>query len=273
MKKHQDKEWLEEQYITRKLSIKEIAALAGCSYPNIQYWLKKHGVPSRSPLEGRRIAAEQQYAGQPYTDKIWLEQRYWDDGLDMNEIGSLVGCSGTTILRWMERLGVPRRTKSRAGKKNWEENESRRERFTQGIKDAWQNGAFSSPEYRRVISEKAKERWAQGDYDGENHPRWLGGRSFEPYPPSFNGKFKKKIRERDGYLCAICRLSGKCVHHINYVKDDTEPMNCITLCRRCHSVTNSNRVYWETVLSDLMKARYGLLYRRSGLPRLLQPVR
>lgn len=79
---------------------------------------------------------------------------------------------------------------------------------------------------------------------GERSHAWLGGKSFEPYPPTFNNKFKRMIRQRDNYTCAMCGEYGKDVHHINYVKNDTFPENCITLCRSCHVKTNSNRDYW-----------------------------
>lgn len=84
---------------------------------------------------------------------------------------------------------------------------------------------------------------------GENSPSWQGGKSFEPYPITFNDKFKRMIRNRDNHICKICGKKGKDVHHINYVKDDTFPYNCITLCRSCHTRTNSNREYWQQYFS------------------------
>src|SRR5262245_1673320 len=80
---------------------------------------------------------------------------------------------------------------------------------------------------------------------GKNSNNWIGGKSFEPYPITFNEPFKRKIRERDNYTCAVCKGDGNIVHHINYVKNDTVPENCITLCRSCHGKTNSNRKYWQ----------------------------
>jgi hypothetical protein len=79
---------------------------------------------------------------------------------------------------------------------------------------------------------------------GKNAPRWLGGKSFEPYPVAFNKEFKTRVRERDNYTCAICGEYGNVVHHINYVKMDTFPKNCIIVCSSCHIKTNTNREYW-----------------------------
>ena len=91
--------------------------------------------------------------------------------------------------------------------------------------------------------------------EGANNSQWKGGKSFEPYPATFNMAFKQKIRKRDNYICAICQEKGNCVHHINYIKEDTVPRNCITLCRRCHTATNSNRDYWQPLLEKIIETR------------------
>jgi len=91
---------------------------------------------------------------------------------------------------------------------------------------------------------------------GEKSHMWMGGVSYEPYPSSFNRAFKRKIRARDKHACALCGAAdSKDVHHISYIKDDTTPGNCITLCRKCHSKTNYNREHWQAVLTEIMQAR------------------
>lgn len=99
---------------------------------------------------------------------------------------------------------------------------------------------------------------------GSNNPNWRGGRSFEPYPITFNEEFKRKIRQRDHHQCAICWLFGKDVHHINYIKEDTVPENCITLCKTCHVVTNFNRDHWQLALGNLQQIR--LAVQKNGIP-------
>lgn len=89
---------------------------------------------------------------------------------------------------------------------------------------------------------------------GPAHASWRGGP--RPYPQEWNEAFRQAIRERDNHTCAVCRMLGKDVHHINYVKDDTTPENCITLCKPCHGATGSNRKYWQVALSDLVLARH-----------------
>jgi len=107
----------------------------------------------------------------------------------------------------------------------------------------------------RFCCRKCKGRAQSKTRTGKNNPRWNGGTSFEPYPSTFTKEFKRKIRQRDKCLCAICNKPARSVHHINYVKDDTTPDNCITLCRKCHGKTGANREYWQTVLSETAQER------------------
>jgi len=94
--------------------------------------------------------------------------------------------------------------------------------------------------------------YASREADGNSN--WRGGKSFEPYPMTFNAEFKCKVRERDRYTCAICgKHPARVVHHINYVKDDTIPNNCITLCGICHGKTNFQRVYWQDRLQKVVR--------------------
>lgn len=99
---------------------------------------------------------------------------------------------------------------------------------------------------------------------GKRNPNWYGGVSFEIYPQEFNKKFKRKIREREGYKCLLCGLkeNGKkhCVHHINYDKMDTTLENCCCLCDLCHCPTISNREMWTSALIGLMVDKYAYVY-------------
>lgn len=85
----------------------------------------------------------------------------------------------------------------------------------------------------------------------EKHPSWLGGISFEPYGIDFNKKLKRRIRERDDYLCQNCgkkELSLKkvlSVHHIDYDKQNNCEYNLISLCPNCHTQTNNQREIWK----------------------------
>jgi len=85
---------------------------------------------------------------------------------------------------------------------------------------------------------------------GKNHPNWQGGKSFEPYSPSFNQQLKDRIRVRDNFICQECgipelecdrRLS---IHHIDYDKKNCKEENLISLCVGCNAKANFNRKCW-----------------------------
>jgi len=126
-----------------------------------------------------------------------------------------------------------------------------------------QKGIIFSEERRKKMSE-AKE-----GLTGEKSNHWLGGISFDPYTPDFNGNFKRKIRKRDNYKCMICGKPQKelkrqlDVHHIDYNKLNSFPQNCVSLCISCHMKTQGNRKQWTTFFQSLLKEKYGYQYTQD----------
>jgi len=101
-------------------------------------------------------------------------------------------------------------------------------------------GKKHTPETLKRLSIAQKKRFEKI----ENHPRWQGGISFEPYSLDWTKTLRKSIRERDHYICQICSAEGIDVHHIDYNKKNCNPDNLITLCHKCHMKTNTNRNTW-----------------------------
>jgi len=92
---------------------------------------------------------------------------------------------------------------------------------------------------------------------GDKNGNWQGGTGREPYAWTFNEELKEEIRRRDGYYCQRCgktqaengqKLS---IHHIDYNKKNSDPMNLITLCNGCNGRVNTNRPYWTEYFSGL----------------------
>jgi hypothetical protein len=52
---HWNRDWLHQKYIVEKKSTCEIAAEVGCTDNNIHFWMQKHGIPTRSVSEARRV--------------------------------------------------------------------------------------------------------------------------------------------------------------------------------------------------------------------------
>jgi len=101
---------------------------------------------------------------------------------------------------------------------------------------------------------------------GEKNNNWHGGISFKPYDKTFNNKFKRAIRKRDNHICMMCGIHKEKyyrafdVHHINYDKLLSIPQNCISLCKNCHGLAQTNRKYWIKFFQNLLSDRYGYNY-------------
>ena len=141
---------------------------------------------------------------------------------------------------------------------------SRGREFSKEHKQNIKETHWSKSLKRNQIIEKTK-------HIGENHPNWLGGKSFEPYDIEFNKKFKKAIRERDG-CCMLCNIGFEDlhllkrkihIHHVNYDKLISLPQNCISLCNKCHGITNKNREHWTKFFQSLLTERYNYQYNEN----------
>lgn len=118
------------------------------------------------------------------------------------------------------------------------------------------NPMFGIP---RTDEQKAKQSVAM---TGEKHPNWQGGLSFKPYCTKFDNTYKEKIRNLFGNECFLCTLSeadngqALSVHHPSYNKRcgcDGTVCKCVPLCISCHSKTNFDRDYWQTLIMEMLK--------------------
>ncbi len=100
---------------------------------------------------------------------------------------------------------------------------------------------------RPSLSEETKKKMSKS-ISGKNHWNWQNGKSLEPYSIDWTITLKISIRERDKYTCQICgeKQNEKAfsIHHIDYDKKNCNPINLITLCKKCHAKTNFNRDKW-----------------------------
>ena len=147
---------------------------------------------------------------------------------------------------------------------------------------SWWKGKQLSEEHRKKLSESHKNYKMphsqkqkisialKGRFLGEDSSRWNGGTSFEPYTLDFNEQFKESIRERDNRSCVVCNKMEEdelkerrwklSIHHIDYIKINTFPQNCIALCHCCHNKTLINRPHWTTFFQSLLKELYQYEY-------------
>ncbi|MCK4522396.1 MAG: HNH endonuclease [Nanoarchaeota archaeon] len=126
---------------------------------------------------------------------------------------------------------------------------------TQETKDKIKAG-MRRPAVKKKMSEAHKgntQGFQKGNQLWKKNGMWQGGIWNNPYSKDWTDTLRDSIRQRDEYVCQECglhqdELKGWMkrldVHHIDYDKENCDPKNLISLCRRCHNKTNLNREYW-----------------------------
>lgn len=142
-------------------------------------------------------------------------------------------------------------------------------------------GVPKSQEHKKKLSDVRKRLFTEGkinwniskynkNHKKDKHPRWLGEKSFEVYPPTFNKEFKNLIKLRDNFCCLNCNISEQkhiiinrkklTIHHIDYNKKNTCFINCCTVCNRCNLKANINRKEWVNYYQLLLSKKYNYTY-------------
>lgn len=103
---------------------------------------------------------------------------------------------------------------------------------------------------------------------------WRGGIAYEPYDSNFNKRFKNLIRKRDNQVCMNCGIHREKItrslniHHVDYNKELSIKENCISLCDKCHALTNFNREYWIKIFQEKLSKLYSYNYSEGGVIQL-----
>ena len=118
------------------------------------------------------------------------------------------------------------------------------------------NKGIPMSEVQKLKISIAKKGRNYNKMGAESH-LWKGGVSFEIYGINWRESLKRQIRERDDYTCQYCKLKQTTkvfsVHHINFIKNDCDYWNLITLCAICHNLTtNGDRIYWTKYFQDII---------------------
>jgi hypothetical protein len=134
-------------------------------------------------------------------------------------------------------------------------------------KPSWAKGKKFSDEHKKKLSEATKkngpmawtyERWMKAlpkiIVTAIKHE--LGGFN-SPYNNHSWRKTRKKVYERDNYVCQEClrlcdRETGISCHHIDYNTDNNSLNNLITLCSSCHGKTTQKPDEWTQYYQDKM---------------------
>lgn len=161
---------------------------------------------------------------QKLNDAAWLRASYWEDGLSMSQIATLVGVvnfNPATVAKAMRRHGIPRRSISEAktGRPNRNKGVPMSAEQRQKMSEA-RKGKPSplTAEQRQALSVKMKQ---------------IKGTS--PAADVRAGRRTARRTFRDPTPCTVCGAVANLVrHHRNENTSDNSPENIAWLCRSCH---------------------------------------
>ncbi len=138
-----------------------------------------------------------------------------------------------------------------------------------------------NPEVGKKISDKLKGRTFSKETiqkmsakkQGIPLEEWEKFVSREPYDQNWTPKFRREIRKRDNQICMLCEIHREklseafIIHHINQDKNLTVSQNCISLCRKCHTLIHSDKnkkEYWTKFFQSLLAEKYDYQYSENG---------
>lgn len=102
-----DSDELERLYVDERLSTIEIAERADTTPSAVRYWMRQHGIDSRTISEANTAFSD--------SDLGKIESLYWEDGYSSREIADVFDTYSPTICRVMRRAGVERRDSAPTG--------------------------------------------------------------------------------------------------------------------------------------------------------------
>ncbi len=237
MKKYNiTKKYLIQEYIDNKITITQIAKRIKCSYTFIRNHLLKYNIKIRTKRESM-IGKNQKFN----ISKDFLIKEYIVNKKSAYKIAEMLKCTNGTIYNCLEKYNIKSRSHSEAviGE------------LCPSFIDGRTNKKYYCIDCGKELSGYQAKRCRSCCNSGENNPSYIDGLSRE-YPSEFNEELKESIRKRDNYTCQLCGKSGKCVHHIDYDKENCKEENLLTLCIGCNVKVNYNREYWKNYFSSVI---------------------
>ena len=86
-----NKEWLYEYYVTKKMSLQQISEIVGCSSFNVRQYLKKYNINLRDKIEARKLIQPISFKYNLLNNKDWLHQKYIIEKYGTKKITKLAG--------------------------------------------------------------------------------------------------------------------------------------------------------------------------------------
>ena len=104
-KKYHNADWLREKYHGEEMTLREVGDLCGVTDATIGAWMKKHGIERRNRRQAQRAKGR-------HTEREWLAEQYHGKGRSLKDIANECDVNAVTIMNWMERHNIPRRSYS-----------------------------------------------------------------------------------------------------------------------------------------------------------------
>ncbi len=182
-------EFLLENYVRNKFTLKQVGELVGCNISTVIKYLEKYGIQVRDIREAKKTQHNSKGIFSQLLTKEFLEEFYIKQKLSRREIGGLLGCSETPIAIALKKHKIKPR----------EKNETKK----------------GKKQPREVCLKRSLS--LKGKYLGENSPNWKGGIS--PLSDSIRhlpeyGKWTLEVLKKANYTCEDCSKKGYLeVHH------------------------------------------------------------
>jgi len=244
-------------YIEDKKSITAIARQMDCNFEVIKRILKENNIQLR-PQKFYVIGKISFNKGKSY------EEIYGEEKAKM--IREKVSISS---IEQMKREGMKERLSNiKLGKPNPHKGIKRPE-FSGEKHPMFGKIGILNPNFGKSISLETRKKLSATKQDIPLD-KWEKFTSLDSYDEGWIGSFKRKIRKRDNQICMNCGIHRENLnytlecHHINYNKKLSIHENCISLCKKCHAMTNFNRHYWTKLFQDKLSKLYNYQYSQTG---------
>jgi thymidylate synthase (FAD) len=227
---YRDRGWLRQQ-VEAGATPGEMADRAGCSITTIRDWASRHQIQLAG--NSRRFQpGDKPWNHNPsalYRQQAWLRQRL-EEGLHVDEMAELAGCSGEAIKKWVYHYGLTLNRRPTGFQKGIQPWNKERGGYRLKLSEA-------SREARRANGKQITRRGSESNF-------WKGGVSSErELIGAWTRQIAPQVHRRFDYTCQRCGLRGSDqqlhAHHLVPVYADPtlgcEMENLVTLCQPCHA--------------------------------------
>ena len=192
---YRDKNWLFDQYVNEKKSIREIAKICNVSFMPISDYLKKFDIKTRSQPEASLEWKKNQIElGKKYLDLNWLKEK--GKKLNIYEIAKIFNINPQAIRSYATAHNI------KIKKKEPELTERGRKSLSESHKGA------------------KNFRWNNGASEYKNH--------------AILKRVRLEALERDKHKCKFCNKKATEIHHKDGTKENHDMNNLISVCHKCH---------------------------------------